>query len=79
MSVRDGDILADIIKTVSLSDGFFKHQQIGEPDLTVDDKARIASDLVSSKPGVFLSRYGSFFVLDRESVGVFRDSDNLKL
>lgn len=60
MSVRDGDILADIIKTVSLSDGFFKHQQIGEPDLTVDDKAKIASDLVSSKPGVFLSRYGSF-------------------
>jgi len=62
-----GDILADIIKTVSQSDGFFKHQQIGEPDLTQEEKAKIATDLVSSKPAVFLSRYGKFLSEDHLS------------
>ena len=59
-----GDVLADIIKTVSLSDGFFKHQQRGEPDLTQDEKAQIATDLISSKPAVFLSRSGRFLSED---------------
>ena len=57
-SVKDN--LADIIRTVSVSDGFFKHQQIGEPDLTLEDKAKIASELIVTKPGVFLSRYGKY-------------------
>ena len=51
----NSDLVNDIIRTVSLSDGFFKHQQIGEADLTTDEKSKISSELLTSKPAVFLS------------------------
>ena len=54
------DLVTEIIRTVSLSDGFFKHQQIGEADLTTEEKSKIATELMLSKPAVFLSRYGKF-------------------
>ena len=56
----EDNIVQDIIKTVSCSQGFFRHQQKDEPDLTLEEKSKIASDLISSKPGLFLSRYGKF-------------------
>ena len=69
----NSDLVNDIIRTVSLSDGFFKHQQIGEADLTTDEKSKISSELLTSKPAVFLSRYGKF--LSEEQIEYF---DQLK-
>jgi len=59
MSGKSG-LLEEIIKTVSASQGFFRHQQKEEPDLTLAQKSSIASDLLASKPGVFLARFGKF-------------------
>ena len=53
-NTEEGDrkgLLQDIIKTVSASEGFFRHQQKDEADLTLAQKSSIASDLLSSKPG----------------------------
>lgn len=58
------DLLQDIIKTAASSEGFFRHQQKDEPDLTVEEKSKIASDLLSAKPGLFLSRFGKFLTED---------------
>merc|ERR1712172_98981 len=69
----DSDLVNDIIRTVALSDGFFRHQQIGEADLTTDEKSKISSELLTSKPAVFLSRYGKF--LSEEQLEYF---DQLK-
>ena len=41
MDSVSGDTLSDIIRTVSVSDGFFKHQQKDDPDLTVEEKSKI--------------------------------------
>ena len=70
---NDADLVSDIIRIVSHSDGFFRHQQIGEEDLTTDEKAKICSELLSSKPTVFLTRYGK--VLTEEQLEYF---DQLK-
>merc|ERR1711879_286086 len=58
-------LLADIIKTVSASEGFFRHQQKDEADLTVEQKSRIASDLLATKPAIFLARFGRFLTEDQ--------------
>ena len=58
-------LLQDIIKTVSASEGFFRHQQKDEADLTLAQKSSIASDLLSSKPGTFLARFGKFLTSDQ--------------
>ena len=65
MDSVSGDTLSDIIRTVSVSDGFFKHQQKDDPDLTVEEKSKIASDLISRKPDVFVSRYGKYLSEDQ--------------
>ena len=69
----DTDLVTDIIRVVSHSDGFFRHQQIGEADLTTEEKSKISSELLASKPAVFLSRYGKF--LSEEQLEYF---DQLK-
>ena len=63
-SSDEDNLVQDIIKTVSCSQGFFRHQQKDEPDLTLEEKSKIASDLISSKPGLFLSRFGKFLTED---------------
>jgi len=49
-----------IIRTAANSRGFFKHQQRDEPDLTVQDKEKLARDMISSRPAVFLQRFGQY-------------------
>lgn len=49
-----------ILQRATESDGHFKHQQRGEPDLTSEEKLEIASDLLDHKPSIFLSRFGSY-------------------
>ena len=47
----DTDLVTDIIRVVSLSDGFFRHQQIGEADLTTEkDILRVAGIQAGSFP-----------------------------
>ena len=62
---RETGLLEDIIKTVSASEGFFRHQQKDEADLTVEQKSRIASDLLATKPAIFLARFGRFLTEDQ--------------
>merc|ERR1712110_584431 len=58
---RDGsDVLASIISTAVKSDGFFRHQQVGEGELATDEKEKIVKELVQSKPALFLQRFGRF-------------------
>jgi len=70
-SSDDIDILGSVIRTASNSDGFFKHQQVGEADLTLLEKEKIVKDLLSSRPAVFLQRFGRF--LSEDQLDYFQD------
>merc|ERR1712037_462917 len=54
------DVLASIISTAVKSDGFFRHQQVGEGELAAEEKEKIVKELVQSKPALFLQRFGRF-------------------
>merc|ERR1719400_2461837 len=56
----DSDVLASIINTAVKSEGFFRHQQVGEGELGTDEKEKIVKELVQSKPALFLQRFGRF-------------------
>jgi len=58
--VPENDLKATILEVAAASQGFFRHQQIGEPDLTTQEKRKIATDLLDHKPAVFLSRFGKY-------------------
>ena len=49
-----------IIQKVAQSDGYFKSQQRGEPDLTYQEKYDIADKLLKDKPSIFLARFGKY-------------------
>ena len=49
-----------IIQKVAGSDGYFKSQQRGEPDLSYKEKYDIADKLLKEKPSTFLSRFGKY-------------------
>jgi hypothetical protein len=51
-----------VIQRAVQSDGHFKHQQRGEPELTPSEKTTIASELLDHKPSVFLSRFGKYLL-----------------
>uniref|UniRef100_G3MR78 CCD97-like C-terminal domain-containing protein n=1 Tax=Amblyomma maculatum TaxID=34609 RepID=G3MR78_AMBMU len=69
----EGEVAAEqrrqILDTVAASEGFFKHQQRGEPDLTYEDKREIAANLLDSNVPVFLQRYARY--LYREDAPYF--------
>jgi len=60
-----------IIQVASGSKGFFRHQQIGDPDLTKQDKICIVTDLLENKPSTFLQRFGQF--LSEDHLTFFED------
>lgn len=53
----------------------FKSQQIGEPELSCEQKRQIAKDILICNPGQFLSRFGKF--LQAQHLDYFTESDNL--
>ena len=59
LSLRDR-----VLNRAAESDGHFKHQQRGEPDLTSQEKLLIVTDLLDNKPSVFLTRYGKYLHAD---------------
>merc|ERR1719151_81552 len=74
---RDGsDVLASIISTAVKSDGFFRHQQVGEGELVAEEKEKIVKELVQSKPALFLQRFGRFLsVVQLDYFESLRDDD----
>lgn len=59
-----GEMRSAMLTRVANSDAFFKHQLITDPDLTFQEKLTISSELLDSKPSVFLSRYGKYLIED---------------
>jgi hypothetical protein len=53
----------------------FKSQQVGEPELSFEQKRQIAEDILIRNPGQFLSRFGTF--LQAQHLDYFTESDNL--
>ncbi len=53
-----------ILQTVAKSEGHFKSQQRGEPDLTYQEKYEIAEKMLADKPFIFLTRFGRFLSKD---------------
>uniref|UniRef100_A0A131XHE4 Putative vacuolar protein n=1 Tax=Hyalomma excavatum TaxID=257692 RepID=A0A131XHE4_9ACAR len=49
-----------ILDTVAASEGFFKHQQRGEPDLSYEEKREIAEKTLDGNVPLFLQRYARF-------------------
>ena len=49
-----------LLERIANSDAHFKHQQRGDPDLSHDEKLKIATDLLEQSPSVFLSRFGKY-------------------
>ncbi|XP_002407564.3 coiled-coil domain-containing protein 97 [Ixodes scapularis] len=58
-----------ILDTVAASDGFFKHQQRNEPDLTYEEKRKIAEEILDSNTALFLQRFSRY--LYREDASYF--------
>jgi hypothetical protein len=68
-----GDLLGSLLGTAARSQGFFRHQQVlrtggqvtvaaqvGEAELSGEERGRIVKELLASRPAVFLQRFGSF-------------------
>ncbi len=58
-TVRDG-----MLNRLAKSDAHFKHQQRGDPDLTFKEKYEIISEILLSKPTVFLNNYSKYLIVD---------------
>jgi len=73
------NLLSSLIKTASLSGGFFRHQQKDEPDLGLEEKQNIVQNLVQNKPAIFLQRFGKY--LSEEQLEYFDElrTDNYEL
>lgn len=55
-------IASAMLLRVAGSNAHFKHQQRGEPDLTIADKQQIAAEILERKPVMFLARFGRYLV-----------------
>lgn len=66
-----------VVMRVVHSKATIKSQQKDEPDLTVEEKVAYLSDLLESKPGAFLMRFGR--VLDAGHLTYFDDTDDYEV
>ena len=66
------EIKSGIISKIAKSDGHFKHQERGDPDLTFDEKLKLCTDIFTRKPIQFLTQYGSY--LNKENLKYFLDT-----
>lgn len=67
----DSSIRIKMLARVALSDAHFRHQQIGEPDLTLEEKVEIAQSIFDRSKVAFLSKYWKY--LEVEDLVVFQD------
>ncbi len=68
-SVRKQKIKDEMLGRVAHSPAYFKSQQRGDPELTLDEKYGIALDLLTKSPSLFLERFGKF--LQVQDLGFF--------
>lgn len=61
-----------MLARVAVSDAHFKHQQRGEPELTLEDKIEIAQSIFDKSKANFLSRFWNY--LELEDIEVFKNS-----
>ena len=66
-----------VVMRVVYSSATIKSQQKDEPDLTLEEKVTYLSDLLQSKPGTFLMRFGR--VLDAGHLTYFDDTENYEV
>ena len=72
--VCDPAVRIKMLARVAVSDAHFKHQQRGDPDLTMDDKIEIAQKILDENKVNFLSRFSKY--LDIEDLEYFKNSRN---
>ena len=74
-SMKDPSIRIKMLARVAVSDAHFKHQQRGEPDLTMEEKIEIAQNILDENPVTFLSRFHNY--LELEDLDYFKDSRDI--
>ena len=62
-----------MLRRVAQSSAHFKHQQRGDPDLTLEDKTSIARQVLKNSPAKFLFRFGKY--LEAEDLQNFSEFD----
>lgn len=68
-------IRTKMLARVATSNAHFKHQQRGEPDLTLEDKIEIAQNILDSSHVSFLSRFCDY--LEMEDLEYFQSSRHI--
>ncbi|XP_064603029.1 coiled-coil domain-containing protein 97-like isoform X2 [Liolophura sinensis] len=56
------EVREQMLERLCQTDAHFKHQQRGDPELTLEEKSSIASAILEKNPVTFLSRYCKFLV-----------------
>ena len=70
-SVEGNNIYDNMLNRVASSNAFFKQQQIGDPDISHQEKCNIIADIFKNQPATFLARYGRF--LHEDDISLFDD------
>ena len=71
----DTAVRIKMLARVAVSDAHFKHQQRGDPDLTMEDKIEIAQKLLDENKVNFLSRFSQY--LEIEDLEYFKNSRHI--
>lgn len=71
----DPSVRIKMLARVSLSEAHFKHQQRGEPDLTMEEKIEIAQKILDENKVNFLSRFSQY--LEIEDLEYFKTSRHI--
>jgi len=66
-----------IIRAAAISRGFFRQQQKDEPDLNLEEKEQIVTDLLLKNEAEFLNRYGRF--LSEDLLGYFENGKSYEV
>ena len=69
---RQDGVRIKMLARVAVSDAHFKHQQRGDPDLTLQDKIEIAQMVLDSNKITFLAKFGKY--LELEDLEYFSDA-----
>lgn len=65
------DTKMNMLHKLAHTDAHFKHQQLGEPDLSTEEKCKIANDLLDKSVTLFLERFSSYLTI--EDIDYFSD------
>ena len=63
-SAKQKSLKEKILQKVCQTDAHFKHQQRGDPDLTEEEKFKIAEEILDKNLVTFLSRFGKYLSME---------------